>query len=87
MEGHHMPIRKYRIRLTEAEREKLTKRIKTGKSPARQILRANILLLSDASVQKPVTVSALANLLYSTPTTVQTVRNEYATKGLDAVLE
>jgi hypothetical protein len=82
-----MPKRKYEIQLTDSERDKLRKMVKTGTSPARSILRANIILLSETSAQrKPLTVSAVAKSLQTTPTTVQTVRTAYAEQGLEAVL-
>jgi DNA-binding transcriptional ArsR family regulator len=82
-----MPTRKYPINLSSAERERLTKLIKAGKWPARVILRANILLQSDAAEQrKPMTVGKLAAALQTTPTTVQNVRRGYAEQGLDAAL-
>lgn len=81
-----MPKRKYVIKLSNNERMLLTKIVKTGKSPARVILRANILLHSDSTVTKPLSVAATANLFQTTPTTVQNVRTSYAKSGLDAAL-
>jgi hypothetical protein len=82
-----MPSVKYIIELSEVERETLTSLIKTGKSPARQILRANILLASDRNSKRYMTVAEIAEVFLTTPTTVQTVRTEYAQKGLDATLK
>lgn len=42
-----MPTTKYIIELTEADRKCLTDIVKKGNSPARTIMRANILLASD----------------------------------------
>ncbi|HZK01300.1 MAG TPA: helix-turn-helix domain-containing protein [Anaerovoracaceae bacterium] len=81
-----MPKRKYVIALSPEERTKLTKIIKTGKSPARVILKANILLSSDTSVTKPLSVAATAKLFQTTATTVQNVRTSYAKNGLDGAL-
>jgi predicted transcriptional regulator len=81
-----MPTVKYSIKLTPEEKDELNKIIKTGKSPAQKIMRANILLNSDSSAQKPMTVADLANLLKTTTTTVQNVRTEYVEKGLEATL-
>lgn len=86
MGGYHMPKVKYTIKLTNEERDKLNKIIKTGSSPARVILRANILLISDASFGKALTVAETADLLGTTSTTVQTVRTAYAENGLDGAL-
>ncbi|MGI6451293.1 MAG: IS630 family transposase [Desulfitobacteriia bacterium] len=81
-----MPKRKYVIELSNKERMLLTKIVKTGKSPARVILRANILLHSDSTVAKPLSVAATADLFQTTPTTVQNVRTSYAESGLDGAL-
>ena len=81
-----MPKKKYVIELTDQERRKLTKIIKTGTSPAKVINRANILLTSDSSRGKPLTVAETAERFSTTPTTVQTVRTEYAKYGMDGAL-
>jgi hypothetical protein len=81
-----MPKRKYVIELTNEERTQLTKIVKTGKSPARVILRANILLHSDSSTAKPLSVAETADLFQTTPTTVQNVRTSYAESGLNGAL-
>jgi hypothetical protein len=81
-----MPKRKYTIKLTDKERKFLMKTIKSGTSSARIILRANVLLLSDSSAQNPMTVTKLAELLQTTPTTIQTIRTEYCESGLDVAL-
>ena len=47
----YMGAKKYQINLSGEERNTLTKIIKTGKSSARSILRANILLQSDAAAE------------------------------------
>ena len=81
-----MPKKKYVIKLTSEQRGKLTKIIKTGSSPARVITRANILLVSDVSLGKPLTVAETAERFSTTSTTVQNVRTAYAKYGLDAAL-
>lgn len=81
-----MPNKKYIIELTNEERNKLTKIIKTGSSPAKTILRSNILLVSDASTGKPPTLTETAERFNTTATTVQTVRTAYAENGLDGAL-
>lgn len=81
-----MPKRKYTIELTDEERIKLTKIIKTGSSPAKVITRANILLVSDASTGKPLTVAETAERFKTTPTTVQTVRTAFSEFGIDGSL-
>lgn len=81
-----MPKKKYSIRLTEKERKKLTKITKTGSSKARVITRANILLVSDSSFEKPSTVAETAKRFNTTSTTVQNVRTAYAKYGLEGAL-
>lgn len=47
---HHdtiMPIQKYEVSLAAEERKQLTKIMKSGKMPARTLLRANVLLAID----------------------------------------
>lgn len=81
-----MPKKKYVIDLSDEERQLLLKIIKTGKSPAKVILRANIMLSSDVNSSKSMTVAETAKLFETTPTTVQNVRTAYAENGLDATL-
>ncbi len=42
-------VKKYVVRLADDERERLNTLIKKGKAPARQLLKARILLKADAS--------------------------------------
>ncbi|MCE5225627.1 MAG: helix-turn-helix domain-containing protein [Porphyromonadaceae bacterium] len=81
-----MPKKKYTIELTEKERCELLKMIKCGTSPARVIIRANILLSSDATVGKPLTVIEVAERFNTSSTTVQTVRTDFAQSGLNGAL-
>lgn len=81
-----MPKTKYVIALTDTERRELMKIIKNGTSPAKVIVRANILLASDASKGKPPTVAEVAGRYSTTATTVQNVRTDYANSGLVGAL-
>lgn len=81
-----MPKKKYAIDLSDKERQLLLKIIKTGKSPAKVILRANVLLSSDINSSKSLTVAETAKLFETTPTTVQNVRTTFAESGLDSAL-
>ena len=65
------------------DKEELLEIITKGTSPARTILRANILLASDRRSDKYMTVSEIADAYHTTPTTVQTVRTE---KGHEATI-
>ena len=78
-----MPSIKYVIELSNPEKVRLMEIVKKGNSPARTILRANILLASDKRNDKYMTVSEIADAYHTTPTTVQTVRASYCKKGLE----
>lgn len=77
---------KYYIQLTEAERALLTRIICEQKETDRTIMRARILLMSDATQREKVSIKKLAEMLGTTDTTIQTVRTEYANAGLEAAL-
>ena len=81
-----MPSIKYVIELSNQEKVRLMEIVKKGNSPARTILRANILLASDKQNDGYMTVSEIANAYRTTPTTVQTVRASYCKKGLEATI-
>ena len=81
-----MPSIKYIIELTDTDRKKLKDIVAKGTSPAKSILRANILLASDRNNKKHMTVAEIAEAYHTTPTTVQKVRTAYATNGLEATV-
>ena len=81
-----MPILKYEVGLSAAERRRLTKIAKSGTVPARTILRANILLAVDKNGKKPMTVKEAALAFNTSTTTVQHIRASFGEKGLDATL-
>lgn len=62
-----MPSFKYLIELSEQDRAELLDIVKRGNSPARTILRTNILLASDKGSNKHMTVSEIANTYHTTP--------------------
>ena len=84
---YHMPSVKYIIELSDADRKTLQDIVAKGKSPAKAILRANILLASDRNNKKHMTVAEIANAYHTTPTTVQNVRTSYANNGLEATIK
>ena len=49
-------------------------------------MRARILLMSDATQPEKLSIKKLADMLKTTDTTIQTVRTEYVTVGLEAVV-
>ena len=77
---------KYVIKLSAEDKAKLTEIVTKGNSPARTILRANILLASDRQSEKYMTVFEIAKVYHTTPTTVQNVRASYCGKGLEATI-
>ena len=81
-----MPIVKYEVSLSAAERKRLTKLVKSGKKPARTILRANILLAVDKNGGNPMTVQEAARAFNTSATTVQNIRTSFGEKGLDSTL-
>ena len=81
-----MPSVKYVIELTDADRKTLKDIVAKGSSPAKSILRSNILLASDRNNKKHMTVAEIAAAYHTTPTTVQNVRTSYVTKGLEATV-
>lgn len=81
-----MPIQKYDVSLSPTERDRLTKIVKTGKMPARAILRANILLAMDRNGKKPMTVQEAALAFNTSSTTVQNIRTSFGEKGLEATI-
>lgn len=81
-----MPSIKYKIELSNGDRTELINIVTKGTSPARTILRANILLASDRQSEKYMTVSEIAKTYHTSHTTVQTVRSSYCEKGLEATL-
>ena len=78
-----MPALKNRVTLTEEDKLTLKKITTTGKSPAREILRANILLATDDGRKPKLTVADAANKCDTTITTVQNVRKAYHEGGLE----
>ena len=86
MGGYYMPSFKYVIELSDQDKATRLEIVIKGHSPARTILRANILLASDKRNDKYMTVSEIADAYHTTPTTVQTVRTSYCEKGLEATI-
>jgi len=84
--GHIMPKLMYKVNLTEEEQTKLIKITTTGKTSAKEILHANILLATADNKPTKLTISKVAQKCNTTNTTVQIIRKLYATKGLNAAL-
>ena len=81
-----MPSVKYIIELSDADRKTLQEVVSKGKSSAKAILRANILLASDRNNKRHMTVAEIAETYHTTPTIVENVRTSYANNGLEATI-
>ena len=79
-----MGKQKYTIYLTQEEKDKLRDIINTA--PPVTATRARILLESDFTNPNYSSVQKLADSLGTSPTTVQSVRTEYAKSGLDSAI-
>ena len=77
---------KYYIQLSEQERALLIKIVCEKKESERTIMRAKILLMSEAIQPEKLSIRKLAELFKTTDTTIQTVRTEFARDGLQAAV-
>lgn len=78
-----MPVQKYLVSLTPAQRHELTRMIRTEKASARKILRAHALLLLDEG-QLP---SAIAPALHISVATVYRIRQRFGERELAHAIE
>jgi hypothetical protein len=82
-----MPAKKYIVELTAGERERLKALISKGKSPAKTVLKARILLKADQAKGGPTWTDAqIIEALDTNLSMVMRVRETLVTEGLDAVL-
>jgi poly-gamma-glutamate capsule biosynthesis protein CapA/YwtB (metallophosphatase superfamily) len=80
-------VKKYVVKLTETERERLNTLINTGKHPARQLTRARILLKADSSEAGDAwSDSQIATALDTSVDTVARTRQQLVEEGFEAVL-
>jgi transposase len=80
-------MKKYIVRLSETERQRLKKIIASGRGPARMFTRARILLKADQSEGGPGwSDEKISEALDVTIQTVERVRKQLVEEGLDAVL-
>ena len=77
---------KYFIHLSAEEQDILTRIVCEAKESERTIMRAKILLMSENAQSEKMSIKKLAELLGTTDTTIQTVRTQYATEGIEAAL-
>lgn len=77
---------KYVVELTEEERKYLDTIINDSGSSERNVMRARILLASDVNYSEKRSIRILAEELGTSEVTIKTVRNEFATLGLEKAL-
>ena len=80
-------VKKYVVRLDDDERERLSTLIKKGKAPARQLLKARILLKADASeAGEAWSDSRIAEALDTSIDTIARTRQLLVEEGVDSAL-
>ena len=79
--------KRYRVTLTEEERQDLQKMVSVGKAAARKLVRARILLLADQAEGVAKADSEIGEALNCGRATVERVRKQFVEEGLEAVLQ
>src|SRR3954471_20236332 len=77
---------KYRVSLTKEEREDLLQMVSRGKTAARKLIHARILLLADDALGKEHSDGQIVAALNISPRTVSRVRHQLVTQGMDFAL-
>src|ERR1700738_2911254 len=87
MASKEISVKKYVVRLSGEEREQLETLLGKGKSPARRLLKARILLKADVSEGGAGwSDSRIIRALDTSPSMVYRVRQQLVEEGLEAVL-
>ena len=87
MAAKQFPAKRYIVKLDEAERNRLEALINKGKSPAKRLLKARILLKADAGVHgEGWSDRQIIEALDTNMSMVTRVRQQFVEEGLDAVL-
>src|SRR5207247_2447043 len=87
MAAKEISVKKYVVRLSGEERERLETLIRKGKSPARRVLKARILLKADVSeAGKGWSDDRIIEALETSPSMVYRVRKQLVEEGFEAVL-
>jgi transposase len=82
-----MPAKRYKVTLTDEEREELTQLVSKGKTNARKITRARILLLADENQEQSGWIDArIAEALGISSRTVERIRQTCVEEGIEAAL-
>ena len=82
-----MPAKKYRVKLTEAERDYLKRLISKGKVSARKMTHAHVLIHADeGAATGALTDADIAKAVHSSRLTVERVRKRLVEEGLESAL-
>ncbi len=82
-----MPAKKYKVTLTQEEREHLTELTSQGKIAARKLIHAQVLLHADEnSASGSLKDTDIAKAIYTSRLTVERVRKRFVVEGLDSAL-
>ena len=80
-------VKRYRVTLSDDERELLTKMTRDGKTPAKRFLNARALLLCDASEGAPGwRVADVAEALGVTSRTIEHLKKQFVEDGLEVAI-
>lgn len=80
--------KRYRVTLTEQERQDLQRLVSTGKAAAKKLVRARIVLLADQSEGRPAKSDLdVCEALGCGRATVERVRKQFVEDGLEAALQ
>ena len=80
--------KRYRVTLTEDERQELQSMVSAGKTAARKLVRARILLLADEADGGPAKPdSEIADVLGCGRATVERARTQFVEEGIEATLD
>ena len=87
MAGKDIAVKKYVVRLSAEEREQLQALLRKGKSPARRLLKARILLKADVSdAGEGWSDSRIIKAFDTSESMVYRVRKQLVEEGFEAVL-
>jgi hypothetical protein len=87
MAGKEISVKKYVVRLSGEERDRLEALLRKGKSPAQQLLKARILLKADVSDGgEGWSDSRIVEAMETSPSMVYRVRKQLVEEGFEAVL-
>lgn len=82
-----MPAKRYKVTLTQTEREELTTLVNTGQGQARRLRRARILLMADEAQENGGWKDAdIAKALDAQVRTVERTRQKWVQEGIEAAL-